>query len=309
MRACLVLLAAAALAGGCAHERSSSVPMPPQPDPCAAPLRTLREVIPPRFRSLADVQRGIAAIESWQYQTGDPRAPYASAYAVATATVMHYHDRGHFEDARWAERYYVALSNRYCAALLGYETGRADECPPAWRVTFDAAAQGDPSPLRHLLLGAASNLLGDSPVALVDAGMGPDRALRLRDHRAYTSVALASIGPTQDRIACLYAPHYAGFDQALGPLDEAITRRQIRRGRERAWQNAIALTGAPGADARAEVVRHIESEAAARACRILRMPLPFTSVPRHERVAVHYQSDGPTCSERRIRAKEEEYLE
>ncbi|MFN7923929.1 MAG: DUF5995 family protein [Bryobacteraceae bacterium] len=197
--------------------------------------------------SLAEATAYFEALQDRFTKVRDHRGVFVAAYVQITLGVGEKIRQGAFRDNVWVERYLVAFANLYRGALEAFEGGDLAHCPKAWQIAFNAAVKGETSVLQDLVLGMNAHINGDLPLALVAAGIGPDRALRKADHLAVNAILEAHTDQVQDSVAKLYAPVLAALDFAGGRTDELVAGFAIEKARESAWRKAVLFTDAPAA--------------------------------------------------------------
>ncbi|WP_267641861.1 DUF5995 family protein [Haloarchaeobius amylolyticus] len=194
------------------------------------------------FTTVADAHRRLLALERLFVTREDRRAVFLSIYARVTELVGDAIDRGTFEDGEWVARYLVAFANLYRQALYDYETGDLDALSDPWQLAFEAAARGDCLVVQDAMLGINAHINYDLAFALHEAGVATNRRRKYADHCTVNEILRCLVDEAQDTLAADYdAPGITTVDESMGRLDEVLSIRTIREGRDSAWRNACAL--------------------------------------------------------------------
>ncbi len=195
-----------------------------------APARTFR-IQPTRWFSSPDTldAAGEALRERLRVLecAHDRRAAFCRAYAAHIPLVRRaLGDAG--ANAAWMERIAVALVRRYLAALSGWDRGDMSTTPEAWRAAFALARHPGVREDRALAASLAAHLSFDLPLVIARCG------------------AAAAV----NRAAC---------DALAGVAWPGAPSRVVRDAAGRAWDDAAALTDAPGDAARTREFTRIEA--------------------------------------------------
>ncbi len=235
-------------------------------------MSNLIDVLRQEYATTDDVAAGLAAVEDCCLPEGDMRGVFATAYLHITKEIVRSIVDNEFADAEWTRRYLIAFGNLYRNALLNYETGETTGMAKAWRIAFDAAHDRQGLVIQHLTLGINAHINHDLPLALVEAGLDPDRLGKHADHTAVNLVLAASTDGLKRTVADMYAPILNRLDRIFGRLDDEITNFSIPKARQHAWDCAVLLAAADTAEARNRVRRMIDEQAAVLARLILSSP-------------------------------------
>jgi hypothetical protein len=142
------------------------------------------------------------------------------------------------------QRMTLDFLQRYLDALAAYDRGDLASVPQAWRIAFDHAAAGKGPVVGDLLLAMNAHINHDLPLAV--AATGPSPSVQA-DYRRFNDVLAAHIDEVQALICSRYLkpskgePLAARGDRWLGGADEALVAGTIRRWREAAWANGVAV--------------------------------------------------------------------
>ncbi len=218
------------------------------------------------------------AMEAAMIEQGDARRYFHSTYLRTTRAVGEAHERGHFVDADWVERWDVVFAALYLDAVDLADAGEA--APEPWRVAFEAAVDPTTPPLRLTLLGMNAHInydLAQSLVAVITPAEFDDPATverRSEDHRRIDAV-LASRVRAEDRELAKVEPPGSRtlLDRLLTPLNTAGTKRFLAESRAKVWRNARLLDAARRQDDAAYAAR-LDELAALSAARVADLARP-----------------------------------
>ena len=168
-----------------------------------------------------------------------------------------------FDDPDWLAREDAIFAAQYFQAEDRWKAGRLSEVPKAWRIAFGAADRGRVQGIGNLLLGINAHVQQDMAFMVEAAGIrAPDGASRRRDHDIFMKV----LARQYDRIladAIAYDDPDMRVFQFPNNFDKQVAVTLVDAWRDLVWANAVALTGARTAPARARIVRRIELNAVA----------------------------------------------
>ncbi len=220
------------------------------------------------------IQRMDELAQQWE-QRSDQRCFFLRCYALMTGNTLHALDEGQFHDPQWVSRLLHLFADYYFLALDAYERGDA-RTPTVWRLAFDAAAQQRTHVLQDLLLGINAHINYDLVLTLVDmlepewTSLSPQqRQQRYEDHCHVNTIIAATVDRVQEQVVTPSSRWLGVVDWALGPLDEHVAARLIRRWREDVWQQAMQMLAATEPDDRADLRRLLAAQATARSEQIL----------------------------------------
>jgi hypothetical protein len=180
----------------------------------------------------------------WE-EAGDGRAVFLGCYALMTNNMVLAARAREFHDPAWVQRLLVHFAGYYFAALDAWEAGQTD-VPPVWRCAYEAACAPNTSTLQQLLLGVSAHINYDLVLATADLldddwrNMGAEqRAERRADFDTVNLIISRTIDAVQDSILEPREQALRFVDAALGPLDEWLIAREIRRWRDEVWAEAV----------------------------------------------------------------------
>ena len=200
----------------------------------------------------------------------DHNAIFSLAYARTTEKVaaVERAQPTFFSDTPWLNHYDATFADMYFSAWNSWQ--RTGTAPPAWAMAFRTADQEGASAAGNLLLGMSAHVNRDLPFALYAIGLvSPDNTSRKPDHDAVNQILNMVITPLLDEIAAKYDPSVRVVSGVPESLDDFLAFQLLPEWRQEAWDNAVALTTAPDADARAVIANGIEQQAVTKATSLL----------------------------------------
>lgn len=225
------------------------------------------------------IERMQALIEQWE-QTDDRRADFLSCYRLMTSNMLTAIDAGEFHDSTWVTALLHHFAEYYFVALEDYERGSSGTAA-IWRLTFDAAAQGEVMVLQNLLLGINAHINYDLVLALVDLlepewiALTPQlRQRRYEDHCHVNTIIGQTVDSVQEQVVDPVSPAMGLVDDLLGPVDEWIASRMIAGWREAVWNAAVQILDCHHREERETLRVQIEVDALRRARTIARSQDP-----------------------------------
>lgn len=220
------------------------------------------------------VDRMNVLAQQWE-QRADQRGAFLRCYALMTGNTLREIDQGQFHDPQWVAQLLHLFADYYFLALEAYEQNDA-RTPVVWRLAFDAAGEQQTEILQNLLLGINAHINYDLVLTLVDMlepeweTLSPEqRRQRYEDHCHVNTIIAATVDSVQDQVVTPDSRWLGVVDWALGPLDEHMAARLIRRWREDVWQQAMQILAAPDPDERADLRRLLAAQSLERSQQIL----------------------------------------
>jgi hypothetical protein len=196
----------------------------------------------------------------------DHAAVFALAYLRTTQTYLDSTNTGgYFADPAFVNHEDAAFAEMYFDAIDGWEAGRLDQVPPAWRVALQAGRDRTVSGTGDLLLGMNAHVNRDLPFVLAAIGLvAPDGTSRKPDHDKINVMLNHVVQPLIAEEAARFDP---GIDSVRTPYGVGYTAlmQLLVAWRESAWRAAERLVSAPDAASRARVAADIEGSAAQQA--------------------------------------------
>ena len=228
----------------------------------------------------------------------DPRQVFTLIYRMITEGILtHLLDpqlNQGFDDPHWLANLDRKFAEYYIKASDAFD--RNDPTPRVWREVFKRIGAGLSKPpsrppwtilkefflslvfyismlkmiskviglrkswdvLQALLLPMVAHIMHDLVFALADSNAGPENEA---DHQKVTDLLCTQIDGVQQTSA-EYAPLLALLDEAAGHLNEAFTCYIVRRMRDLAWADGLALRAAQGdEEKRAAIITSVEEKA------------------------------------------------
>lgn len=179
----------------------------------------------------------------------DERQHFHGAYLRSTNAVLAEARAGNFIDSVWAERWGLAFAQLYLDAFNAWDRG--DDAPGPWQVAFDASNDHDIPPVRHSLLGINAHINYDLPQAFLavisDHEFGDEKMMERRafDHHRVDAILVERVPEEDKRLAAVEDPGDRTLvDDLMQPFNRWGTRRFLKEGRDKVWQNAKLLSAA-----------------------------------------------------------------
>lgn len=203
----------------------------------------------------------------------DRRSLFVNAYRLMSLSTLDAIEGGEFDDSAWVDRLLHRFADYYFDAVQGY-SGEGGECPPVWKVAFDAAADEYVHPLRVLFLGINAHINYDLAFCLAEV-MGDwnelddgYRSSRRHDYHQVDNVIQHTVDSVQRSVVSPAAPEMGLIDLMLGPLDEWLFTRLIAGWRHDTWTDAVSILES-GPTSVTEVIATIETRALGTAEKVL----------------------------------------
>jgi hypothetical protein len=188
--------------------------------------------------NIDDVVDGLADIVREASHTGDRIGYFAALYRQVTVEVRAAIRAGRFDDGPRMDRFDTLFGNRYFVAHEAWR--RAREGPRCWREAFALLDDPDTIIVQHLVLGVNAHINLDLAVAAARTTPGP--AIHgLRNDFLLINNILGEVVLAVQRTVGTISPYLWLLDQFGGRTDERILDFSIRRSRQEAWNNAVAL--------------------------------------------------------------------
>jgi hypothetical protein len=205
----------------------------------------------------------MARMQALQARLGcDHKAVFATTYYELTKVLFDKvsADPEFFQWPKFFFREDALFANVYFRTVRRWESGRS--VPPAWRIAFETAEQGEVTGAQDMLLGINAHVQNDMPFVLAQLG------LRDRDG--------ASRKPDHDKANAGLTTGYEPVVNAVGRYDESIRLTNpdflfaediaglelVRLWREQVWRNAERLINAGNEMQRSKVAAQIQEYAA-----------------------------------------------
>ena len=193
----------------------------------------------------------------------DHRAVFATTYMVLTQELR---DQLLADPhlLRWKPFFFredALFANVYFRSLRRWEQGR--EVPPAWRIAFETARDGEVLGAQDMLLGINAHVQNDMPFVLAQLGLRTRGGkARKPDHDRVNEVLNAAYEKVVTAVRERYDPSVGITNPPGVPADDVAGLEMVRQWRENVWRNAERLVNATSDEERAEVAADIKSYAA-----------------------------------------------
>jgi hypothetical protein len=198
----------------------------------------------------------------------DHRAVFATTYLELTKQLRRDMRSGLVKANVASPRYFYfedgLFANFYFRVIKAWNRGKP--VPEAWRIAFEAAADGDKMGVQDMLLGINAHVQNDMPFVLAALGLRtPGGVSRKPDHDFFNSSLNRGYEPVVAAVRTRYDAAIDLSNSELLPIDDLAGLELTRTWREVVWRNAERLTNAKTAAERTQVARSIEQYAAANA--------------------------------------------
>jgi hypothetical protein len=225
-------------------------------------------------------------------------AVFALAYLRTTQTYQWASEQdGFFADTAWVNHEDAVFAKYYFDAYDNWAAGRRSQTPQAWLIAFDAAAARRVSASGDLMLGMSAHINHDLPLTLAAIGIvTAEGESRKADHDKVNQFLNRVMEPLLAEVTARFDTSTVNIVTPFGVGYTALFQ-QVALWRETAFRFAEQLTAAPDAQARALVVRAIESNAALEANAIVALysyvPPLTTTQSRDRYCATHNGAAAP----------------
>ena len=193
----------------------------------------------------------------------DHKAVFATTYLVLTEALRDamLADPGMLRWPKWFFREDALFANTYFRTVRRWEQGR--EVPPAWRIAFETADDGEVLGAQDMLLGINAHVQNDMPFVVAQLGLRDRKGeARKPDHDLTNDVLAAAYEDVVSEVRDRYDPSLGLTNPPGVPADDAAGLEMVRQWREQVWRNAERLVNAKDDAERAEVAADIKSYAA-----------------------------------------------
>ena len=218
----------------------------------------------------------IARMKAGQERLGcDHKAVFMTTYLVLTEALRDAMkaDPHMLQWPKWFFREDALFANTYFRTIKRWEDGR--EVPPAWRIAFETADDGEVLGSQDMLLGINAHVQNDMPFVIAQLGLRDrEGAARKPDHDLTNDVLTAAYEDVVSEVRERYDPSLGTTNPPGVPADDVAGLEMVRQWRENVWRNAERLVNAKDDAERAEVAADIKSYAAEWARGIASTPAP-----------------------------------
>jgi hypothetical protein len=222
------------------------------------------------------VRTQIGRMRALQERLGcDHKAVFATTYLVLTKALRDgmLADPHMLRWPRWFFREDALFANTYFRTVKRWEDGR--EVPPAWRIAFETADDGEVLGSQDMLLGINAHVQNDMPFVIAQLGLRDRKGeARKPDHDLTNDVLSAAYEDVVSAVRDRYDPSLGVTNPPGVPADDVAGLEMVRQWRENVWRNAERLVNAKDDEERAEIAADIKSYAAEWARGIASTPTP-----------------------------------
>ncbi len=192
-------------------------------------------------KTIDDVIARLDEIIEDALQRGSANGYFAVLYRRVTLGVKTRLAEGdYFEDNARMEDLDVIFANRYLDAYDGYFNGA--DCSEVWRIAFQAAEDGKPIVLQHLLIGMNAHIGFDLAIAAAEVAPGTSISGLNKDFQKINELLAGEVDSVQSALARI-TPLLKILDTLGGQLDEDLAKFSMDIARDRAWRMATDLAG------------------------------------------------------------------
>lgn len=219
------------------------------------------------YRSLRDVNRGLAEWEEYFAQRNEPQAAFFTAYIEITKTLILWINNAKFNDDSEVTRYIVAFAEEGHKGIFSYCSGGS--CPQSWRNFGEENGGEDSDITTSLLLGINAHINRDLVYAVLSAAIDTSLESSRIDHERITDALIEAAPEIRSQITQRYQPGKLWVNRMFGWYIDHELRRVFGISRNRAWKNAIRLKSARTKAEREKIELEIEQRSAEIARRII----------------------------------------
>ena len=193
----------------------------------------------------------------------DHKAVFATTYLELTKVLFGKvsADPGYF---RWPSFFFredALFANVYFRTVRRWEEGR--EVPPAWRIAFETAEQGEVTGAQDMLLGINAHVQNDMPFVLAQLSLrGRSGASRKPDHDKANDGLKTGYEPVVNAVHDRYDETISLTNPDWLFAEDIVGLELVRLWREQVWRNAERLVNADGDAERERVAESIKQDAA-----------------------------------------------
>jgi hypothetical protein len=213
----------------------------------------------------------------------DHKAVFATTYLVLTKALRDslLADPHMLQWPKWFFREDALFANTYFRTERRWEQGR--DVPPAWRIAFETADDGEVLGAQDMLLGINAHVQNDMPFVIAALGLRDRKGeARKPDHDLTNNVLAAAYDDVVAEVRDRYDPSLGVTNPPGVPADDVAGLEMVRQWRENVWRNAEKLVNAKSAEERAQVAAQIQDYAAQWAEGIASTPTPGYGATRDE---------------------------
>jgi hypothetical protein len=194
----------------------------------------------------------------------DHRAVFATTYLELTRQYRSDLSRGmkkQLMDLKYLYREVAVFANVYFETLKLWKRGK--DVPPAWRIAFETARDGDVNAAQDMLLGINAHVQNDMPFVIAALGLRTkDGRSRKPDHDLVNEVLDRAYERVVSEVTARYDPFVATTNAPWNPADDVVGLEMVKGWRENVWRNAERLVNASSDEERRAIADEIRTRAA-----------------------------------------------
>jgi hypothetical protein len=194
----------------------------------------------------------------------DHRAVFATTYLTLTRQYRADLSAGmkkQLMDVKYLYREVAVFANVYFETFKRFKRG--EDVPPAWRIAFETARDGNVNAAQDMLLGINAHVQNDMPFVIAALGLRTkDGRSRKPDHDLVNDVLDRAYQRVVDEVARRYDPFVNTTNSSAHGGDDVFGLEMVRGWRENVWRNAERLVNASSDEERRAVAEDIKARAA-----------------------------------------------
>jgi hypothetical protein len=164
-------------------------------------------------------------------------------------------------DVKYLYREVAVFANVYFATLKLWKRG--GDVPPAWRIAFETARDGQVNAAQDMLLGINAHVQNDMPFVIAALGLRTkDGRTRKPDHDLVNEVLDRAYERVVGEVSKRYDPFVSTTNAPWNPGDDVAGLEMVKGWRENVWRNAERLANASSDEERRRIGDDIKARAA-----------------------------------------------
>ena len=194
----------------------------------------------------------------------DHRGVFATTYLTLTRQYRGDLSRGmkkQLMDLKYLYREVATFANVYFETVKRFKRGQ--EVPPAWRIAFETARDGEVNAAQDMLLGINAHVQNDMPFVIAALGLRTKAGeSRKPDHDLVNDVLDRAYDQVIAEVSARYDPFVNTTNAPWSPADDVLGLEMVKGWRENVWRNAERLTNASSDEERQAIAEDIRTRAA-----------------------------------------------
>ena len=164
-------------------------------------------------------------------------------------------------DLKYLYREVAVFANVYFETFKRFKRG--EDVPPAWRIAFETARDGNVNAAQDMLLGINAHVQNDMPFVIAALGLRTkDGRTRKPDHDLVNDVLDRAYDRVVGEVSRRYDPFVSTTNSSAHPGDDVLGLEMVRGWRENVWRNAERLANATSDAEREAIAEDIRTRAA-----------------------------------------------